>query len=194
MSPHKKIFRLRCNKSYDETIFLPAWYIFCIKILNNFPMFRFVLFPKYGIQMARSVHNRLISKVIPASFTQQKDATSWRGDFVFLPWCRDCIQSVPTTRSLIRRLKDCIEGPEAYPSCSITCMSLLLAMLACGSRLAASTGQDLGRNSGSQNIWRSLSALAEATWSATLLWGTAVWHQMRDCSHTTTCFNVIYLR
>jgi hypothetical protein len=29
--------------------------------------------------------------------------------------------------------KDFITGPEAYPSCFVTYMSLLLAMLACGS-------------------------------------------------------------
>jgi hypothetical protein len=40
--------------------------------------------------------------------------------------------------------------PEAYPSCSVTCMSLHLTMPACISSLATSTGWALGGNSGSQ--------------------------------------------
>jgi hypothetical protein len=55
-SLHKEISCLRSNKFDDGTIFLPIQYIFCFKILKNFPEFPFVLFPKRSVQVAWSVH------------------------------------------------------------------------------------------------------------------------------------------
>jgi hypothetical protein len=120
-SPHKKISCLRSNKFDDKTIFL------------QFPQVSIHSLSKIQRSNGMVSSYRLISNVISTSFTQQNDAASWYGGVVFLPWCRDCSRSVPTTRSLSRQRKDCIRGLEAYPSCSVTYMSLHLAVPACGS-------------------------------------------------------------
>jgi hypothetical protein len=49
-------------------------------------------------------------------------------------------------------LKNCIGQPEADGSCSMTCISLRLAMLVCGSSLAASTTWDLVEMKAANNI------------------------------------------
>jgi hypothetical protein len=95
-SQHKKISRLRSNKFHNETIFLPVYYIFCFKILRNFPESPFVLFPKRSIQMARSQgHFRHVSH------SRMMQPHSCRGGLIFLPRCRDCSESLPTTRSFV---------------------------------------------------------------------------------------------
>jgi hypothetical protein len=54
--------------------------------------------------------------------------------------------------SLSRQPKNCVGQPEADHSCSVTCISLRLATLACGNSLASSTAQDLEETNAANNI------------------------------------------
>jgi hypothetical protein len=154
MSPHKKISRLRSNKSWWQNNFFTCLIHFLYKNLKQFPQVSIHSVSKIQHSNGAVSSYRLISKVISESFTQQNNATSWCRGVVFLLRCRDCNQSVPTTWSLSlfhhNNQKIVLGGgQEAYPGRCMTCMSLHLATLACGSWLATSTGRALGGNLGS---------------------------------------------
>jgi hypothetical protein len=80
-------------------------------------------------------------------FTQQNDATSRPTGC----YAETAVGQSPLL-SLSQQPKNCIGGPEADPSCSVTCISLRLAMLACGSSLAASTAWYLEEKKAANNI------------------------------------------
>jgi hypothetical protein len=130
----RKFLTYKVTKVYNKTIFFTHLIHFLYQNLKQFPQVLMCSVSK--IQRSNSVVSsyRLISKAIFRSFTQQNDVTLWCGGVVFLLQCRGCSQSVPIIRSLSRRPKDCTGGGGgAYPSCSMTYMSLHLATLACGS-------------------------------------------------------------
>jgi hypothetical protein len=110
-SPHEKISRLRSNKFNNETIFFTHLIHFLYQNLKQFPRVSIRSVSKIQHSNGTVSWHRLISKVIPSTFTQQNEATSWHGAVVFLPWCRLCNQvvsshysvSVTTTERLYRR-------------------------------------------------------------------------------------------
>jgi hypothetical protein len=53
---------------------------------------------------------------------------------------------------LSRKLKNYIGRPEIDPSCSVICISLRLATLACSNPLAASAARDLEEMKAANNI------------------------------------------
>jgi hypothetical protein len=142
-SPHKKISRLRSNKSWWRNNFFTHLIHFLYQSLKQFPRVSICSVSKIQYSNGKVSTYRLISKLISASFMQQNDATAWCGSVVFVLQCRDCSQSVHTVWSLSRQPKDCIRGPEAYPSCSMTCIWQRW-------HVEASTGWILGGHSGSQ--------------------------------------------
>ena len=139
---------------------------------------------------------RLIPNVISASFTQQNDATSWCGCVVFLPWCRNYNQSIPTTQFLSlfhHNDRKILLGAEVYPSCSVTCMSLNygnagMRKLTCRFNWPG-TRMELVRTIAECRVVRK-----PCGGGSDPAGGTAVWHQMCGCSHATTCLNIIYLQ
>jgi hypothetical protein len=158
-SLHKEISCLRSNKFDDETIFFTHLIHFLFQNLKEFPWVSICSVSKTQCSSDAVSSYRLILKVISATF----HAAEWRnlaadvGVSYFFRDAEAAVRQFPPL-GLSQQPKNCIRWPETDPSYSVTCISLRLAMLACGSSLAASTARDLEEMKATNNIWRSLGA------------------------------------
>jgi hypothetical protein len=86
----------------------------------------------------------LISKVISTKFhtAEWRNPMASAGVSSFFQDAETAVSHSPPLGLCHGNQKNCIGWLEADPSCYVTCVSLHLAMLACGSPLAASTAQD----------------------------------------------------
>jgi hypothetical protein len=153
-SPHKEISCLTGNKSWQWNNFFTHLIHFLYQNLKQFPWVSIHSVSKVQPSNGAASSYRLISKVTSASFTQQNDTASWCGECCISPTMQR-LQSVSPHYSVSVPLpsqwpKDCIGVLAAYPSCSMACISLHLATLACGSWPATWIGQTLAGNTGSQ--------------------------------------------
>jgi hypothetical protein len=96
---------------------------------------------------------RLISKVISATFhtAEWHNLTADAGVSYFFGDAETAV-SQPPLLGLSQQPKNCVGWPEGDPGCSVTCISLHLAMLACGSSLARSAARDLEETKAANNI------------------------------------------
>jgi hypothetical protein len=156
-SLHKKISHLRNNKFYDKTSFSTHLIHFLFQNLKEFPWVSIRFVSKTQCSNGAVSSYVLISKVTSATHhaAEWHNLTANSGVLYFFRNAETAVSQSPLL-SISRQPKNCIGQPEAEPSCSVTCICLRLARLACGSSLATSTAWDLEETKATNNIWRSL--------------------------------------
>jgi hypothetical protein len=141
-SPNMKISCLRSNKFDDKISSHVIQFLF--QNFKEFPQVSICSVPKTQRSNSAVSSYGLISKVFSTKFHTVECATSRPTRRVSYFFCdaETVVSHSPLLSLCHDNLKICIGQLEVDPSCSVTCMSLRLAMLACGSSLATSTAQD----------------------------------------------------